>query len=240
MVNMFFIFILITGSYFNVFASQADQSCYDQIPEIERHFNNIKAIPGFVTGQIQIDKEARGLNRFVFNGQSVLVDAERMPVFSSKRKVFYPTENVEGKLFQGIHLSTRTNRKDHRGVEIFDLRLRANTKNTSNNKEEILFTLDHSPYYFKNYVLQTLPYERDTLEGPLWILSHGKDRNTPWSQHTFLTPKLQTLTTTSEIEIFFETDFDNTNGGEGSFILNWIENSTSGVRIDTCVYFLVS
>lgn len=216
-----------------------DSVCIDQIPSIESNYNNIKAVPGYVTDQIQIDKEARGLNRFTSKGEVVMVDAERVPWFSKKRKVFYPTEDVTGYKFEGAHLATRTHRKDHRGVEIFDISIKPNLNGESED-EFTLFTLDRGPYYFKNYVLKALPYERDSLEGPLYILSHGKDREVRWSQHTFLMPKLTMLSEVSELKIYFETDFDNTNDGEGYFLLNWLDNSTSGVRIDTCVYFLVS
>ena len=227
------------------YQSLASEVCLSMIPDIEAGFNNLKAVPGAIPSQIQIDKEAQGLDRFEFVDDAVvLMDAERFPIFSKKRKTIEPITSLEGFVFQGVHLATRTHRTYHRGVEIFDMELhyRTNldTDSGADGSTQVLSMFEDPflPYYFKNFELQPTPFVRDNIEGPTWILKHQEDRLEKWSQHTFLYNSGVNLGSETSLSLFFETDFDNSDGGP--FILNWLHNSTSGARIDTCVFFLVS
>lgn len=232
------ILVLISFKLLTIEAMAKDQNdqCLNMIPEIERGFNGLKVIPGAIPGQIQINKEASGLNRFETVGETLLMDAERFPLLSKKRKEIYPIESLEGFVFEGLHIAGKTNRTMHNGIEIFDMRL-------SSEENEILSIFRNPthpyflPYYFKNFKLEPTPFVRDSLEGPTWILKHQEDRNQRWSHHSFLYSSNLQLPEDTILNLYFETDFDNYN--DGNLIMNWIENSTSGVRIDTCVYFLV-
>ncbi len=231
-----------------------NEVCINMVPEIESNFNNLKAVPGGISDQIQIDKEASGLSRFTFENDVLLMDAERVPLLSQKRKSIKPIESLEGLKFHGVHVAGKTNQIYHRGIEIFDMSLTAeidsnqqSNDNLSSGNIEIgdklivlqLFSNLTNVYYFKNFVMQSVPFERDYLEGPLWILRHPQERDLRWSHHSFLINTGLVLPESPTLNMFFETDFDN-NAEDNIFILNWLENSTSGPRIDTCVYFLVS
>lgn len=234
MYQSFIKFIVILAISKNAFGANKNVTCLDMVPSIEENFNNITAVPGGIEGQIQIDKEASGLSRFTRVDQVLLMDAERVPLLSEKRKEIYPTLDLSGRVFEGFHVAVKTHKTYHNGVEIFNTSLSDEAGGVSE-----LFGLGRGFYYFKNYVLSAVPFERDPTEGSLWLLSHGEDRIQKWSQHSFLFPALGVLKKDTRLNLFFETDFDNTNGGEGSFILNWLENSASGPRVDTCVFFLV-
>jgi hypothetical protein len=152
--------------------SFASEACLNMIPEIEAEFNNLKAVPGTIDSQIQINKEAQGLNRFEYVNEAViLMDAERFPIFSQKRKTIQPITSLEGLNFQGVHLATRTQRTYHRGVEIFDMQLSYNQNISANNNMEesnnsvhgptqmlSMFDDPFLPYYFKNFELQPTPF----------------------------------------------------------------------------------
>lgn len=243
------LFVLLTALGFYSFA---DQACYDMIPQIEAGFENLQAVPGAIPSQIQIDKSARGLKRFFVNdGSVVLMDAERVPLVSKKRKTILPTQSLEGLYFEGVHLATRTHKPIHRGVEIFDMQLLYQNFEDSNVNESLesqgaaaeafnLLSMFKDPlqaYYFQNFELQVNPFEVDRLEGPLWILIHQEDRSQLWSQHTFLHNAGIKLGKDTALSLFFETDFNN--GAESLFMIDWMNNSLSGSRIDTCVYFMV-
>lgn len=222
--------------------AHASQTCLNQVEHIESHFNGLKALPLGVDGQIQIDKKASGLERFTRVDQTLLVDAERVPLLSEKRKEFYPFNDSRGHI-QGIHISVKTYREIHTGVEIFNAEI-ADESESSTKKTKLLLG-PNNPHYFKDFKLERTPYSRDSIEGLNWLLSHGDDRSNRWSHHSFLYGQIGELTDETYLKLFFETDFDNHVGAYDvfpnfqPFIRNWISNSTSGSRIDTCVYFLI-
>ncbi len=248
----FFTKLIGIGCIFVSLQVWANQACYDMIPQIENSFNNIKAIPAYLSNQIQIDKAAKGLDRFQsIDGNVVLMDAERVPL--TKNKTLSPVSSLEGLVFQGIHMATRTYRTFHNGIEIFDMELVSSLSEIKAKshlnpdihedtlKDEVrlsMFKDPFRPFYFKNFELQKTPFVRDNLEGRTWTLTHQEDRSQKWSQHSFLYNSGLTLSADTYLQLFFETDFDNTAGG--IFLLNWFHNSFSGSRIDTCVYFLVT
>ena len=229
--NIWIIFLFIFFSALNAFANQV---CLDMVPEIENAFNDLKVLPLGISGQIQIDKEEKGLKRFKRVGQTLSVDAERVPLLSEKRKEFYPVESVDG-IIEGIHIAGRTYKSYHNAIEVFNASI-----SYGQPEEEIqLFQGQVEPYYFKDFLLTSTPYIRDNLEGMTWFLSHGDNTDNRWSHHSFIFQPMNAVDEFTRLNLFFETDFDNTNGGQGDFLLNWIENSASGSRIDTCVYFLI-
>lgn len=240
-------FIIIFFISWISFYVSANEVCLNMVSEIESNFNNLKVVPGGISDQIQINKEASGLSRFTFENDVLLMDAERVPLLSQKRKSVKPIQSLEGLKFHGVHIAGKTNQVYHRGIEIFDMSLTTELseeiKDIDGQEQNIqvlqIFSNFNYPYYFKNFVLQATPFERDFLEGPLWILRHQEDRNVRWSHHSFLINSGLVLPESPTLNLYFETDFDNSAEDDG-FILNWIENSTSGPRIDTCVYFLVS
>lgn len=228
------------------FSVSANELCLNMVSEIESNFNSLKVVPGGISDQIQINKEASGLSRFTFENDVLLMDAERVPLLSQKRKSIKPIQSLEGLKFHGVHIAGKTNQVYHRGIEIFDMSLTVESeeiKDLDGQEQNIvvlqIFSNFNYPYYFKNFVLQATPFERDFLEGPLWILRHQEDRNVRWSHHSFLINSGLVLPESPTLNLYFETDFDNSAEDDG-FVLNWVENSTSGPRIDTCVYFLVS
>jgi len=222
-------FLIVNSPY-----SDASDKCLSMVQGIEEQFSNISLVPGGIEGQIQINKEKSGLRRFKRVGWTLLMDAERVPLLSKKRKEIFPIQNRVGKL-SGVHIAVRTFKKYHTGVEVFD-------SSISSGGEDIdlqLFRGSTEPFYFKNFKLKPVPYVKDSIEGDTWLLSHGEDRSVEWSHHSFLYPQIINFRDDLILNLFFETDFDNTNAGEGLFIKNWLENSLSGPRIDTCVYFMV-
>ena len=71
------------------------------------------------------------------------------------------------------------------------------------------------------------------------MLSHGLDESIKWSHHTFFfTSAHLRFDKTMKLNLFFETDFDNSSRGNENPLLGWFRNLASGPRIDTCVYFL--
>lgn len=114
--KLYFLFFLL-GTH--AISLQASEVCLEKIEQIESHFNNLKALPLGIDGQIQIDKDARGLDRFRRENQTLLIDAERLPLLSEKRKELYPFEYMEGHI-HGIHIAVKTSRTIHTGVEVFN------------------------------------------------------------------------------------------------------------------------
>jgi len=210
-----------------------DQICLNKIPEIQESYNFSTVIPGGIEGQIQIDKEAKGLKRFNRVGQTLMIDAERVTILTKKRKLIYPTEGHSDLTFSGVHIAVLTKEIYHNGVRIFDMSI----SNSGNTVE--LFETHNTPYYFKNFTLDHLALSEDQKEKDSWLLSHGPDRSIDWSHHTFLYPQAQIkFDEQMKLNLFFETDFNNSEDGERNALMGWIENATSGSRIDTCVYFL--
>lgn len=228
------IFSFICLLFFSI-GAHANNQCFNMIPEIESHFNGLRAIPGKISGQILIDKEAKGLSRFTSKKDVYVMDAERV-IFMGMKEIL-PMFSVVGLKFEGVHVAGLTNKPYHRGIEIFSMDLATGSQDES----EIIFDFlvdPFLPFYLKNFNLETTPLTHQRLKGRFWLLGHSEDRTQKWSHHTFLYSSKMAMTGHEVLNLYFKTSFDNTY--EGSQFLNWLEHNTSGPRIDTCVYFLVS